>query len=116
MTCTQAVYQNQTSGVHKAFFNMKDPRTYPRYAVTLTAACLFSFATANSYWYHSHHFNQDVKNDDAILNTHQERPVQMVRTVSNAGGIVMNAKRYETLRHYGLGVEKDNEGILAKKN
>jgi hypothetical protein len=107
------VYRNQTTGVHHALFNIKDPRTYPRYAVTLTAACLFTFATANSYWYHNHHFDVDVKSDSSILHTHNERPVQMVRTVSNAGGIVMNAKRYETLRHYGLGVDKDD--VLAAK-
>lgn len=103
---SQAIYQNQSSGVHKAFFNLNDPRTFPRYIVSFAAASLFCFATANSYWYKHHHFNPNVKNDDQFFDSHNERPVQMVRTLSN-GPIVMNAKRYESLRHYGLGVDKD---------
>lgn len=105
----QSMYHNRSEsvGVAKALLNVKDPRTFPRYAVALTAACFFSIATANSYWYKRHHFQTEHKNDPHAA-THCERPNQMVRTVSS-GPIAMNAKRYGTLRHYGLGVDKNHK-------
>jgi len=94
-----------SDGVHKALLNLSDPRTYPRYAVALAAATFFSITTANSFWYKHHHFSTDHKNDP-LAPTHNERPVQVVRTLSN-GPIAFNAKRYETLRHQGLGIDND---------
>lgn len=110
---SQKMYRNRAEleGVSKSLLNREDPRTWPRYLVAVTAACLFSVATANSYWYHHHHFDTDVKND-MHATTHAERPVQMTRSLSN-NGIVMNAKRYETLRHFGLGIDK-NEHKTSK--
>ena len=103
----QKIYHKSSkrAGVHKALFNVSDPRTFPRYAVALTAATFFSVASANTFWYKHHHFDTEHKNDP-MAPTHNERPVQMVRTLST-GPIAFNAKRYETLRHQGLGIDKD---------
>jgi len=79
--------------------------------VALAAATFFSVTSANTFWYKHHHFHSEHKNDP-LAPTHNERPVQMVRTMST-GPIAFNAKRYETLRHQGLGV--DNEQWIEDK-
>lgn len=94
----------------KAAFNINDPRTFPRAAVWATTAGLFVYFTYKTYTYRSHHFNErrNVINQGAA-----ERPVAVTKRVFEKAPIVLNAKKYKTLRHEGLGV--DHEEWLKSK-
>jgi len=94
----------------KAAFNIRDPRTYPRAAVWATTVSLFVYFSYKTYTYRSYHFDE---RRNVINKSGAERPTTVVKAVFENGPIVLNSKRYNTLRHEGLGV--DHEEWLKRK-
>lgn len=87
-----------------AGFNVKDIRTYPRVMVLASSATFFLYMTSKAWQYRKYHFDE---RHNVIKKTGAERPHQVVKHVFENGPIILNAKRYKTLKHEGLGVDHE---------
>jgi len=91
------------AGIGSRLSDLSNPRTWPRALVLASAATLFGYMSYKKYTYNEHLVTDDRHN---VINRRvPPRPTQVVRAVSDNFPIVMNAKRYESLRKGGLGVD-----------
>lgn len=96
--------------VKDAVANPNDPRTFPRAAVIAGAGAFFGYMTYKTFLYKEH---QIEERNQVIREEVPPRPSEVSKTVAENAPITMNAKRYETLRKEGLGV--DHNEWKAKK-
>jgi len=100
----QEMYINRNT-VEKAFWNAKDPRTYPRSLVLGGTAVFFVVTTYQGLRYRAHHLEPETKNS-MLGRDRTETPNRVTRALKE-GPIIMNQKRYNTLKHEGLGVDHE---------
>lgn len=108
MIVFQAMYNKRTTffdTVKLAMLNPNDPRTFPRFIVSSTVVTFFTLMTVNFLLYRKDHFKVEHKNDPFAAHL-TERPTRVTKVLSQ-GPIVVNAKRYGTLKKEGLGVDHD---------